>query len=205
MNTYLHLFYQSPSLVFSSRGKFWGWMCIGLIVLLIITVFIGLALSVDFAEKDSAHNLGCGTVLLVLPCLCIASCRSWYLAHSNYGLTAREARYRTAAIQKAHREYPYVVTITTGDQANDSTTTHHYLTRKRPKHGAFYAYQIKLVEPADPLGNTTDNKTGEQIKLQTIGERTLPVTAQHISVHDSTSYLKHKVQKTTDWMRKEIE
>lgn len=201
MSTYLHLFCQSPSLVFSSWGKFWYWICIGLIALLIITVDISLDLSVNFTGKDSSQNLGCGTVL-VLSCLCITSCISWYLTYSNYSLTAREARYRTAAIQKAHREYPYVVTITTGDQANNSTTTHHYLTRKRPKHGAFYAYQIKLVEPAGPLGNTTDNKTGEQIKLQTIGERALPVTAQHISVQDSTSYLKHKLKEHTNWMKK---
>lgn len=189
MSTYLHLFYQSPSLVLSSWGKFWSWIYIGLIVLLIITVGISLDLPVNFTGKDSSQNLGCGTVL-VLSCLCIASCISWYLTYSNYGLTAREARYRTTAIQKAHREYPYVVTITTDDQANNSTTTHHYLTRKRPKHGAFYAYQIKLVE------------TGEQAKLQTIGERALPVTAQHISVQDSTSYLKHKLKEHTCWMKK---
>lgn len=85
-------------------------------------------------------------------------------------------RIEKVAIQQAHKEYPYVLTIGPSDDGDSPTR---YLLKKKPHKAVADLYKLRFADDSKPY-------------IKHIGYRSLPAT-RSCSVNNSTGYLQDKV------------
>lgn len=85
-------------------------------------------------------------------------------------------RIEKVAIQQAHKEYPYVLTI---GPSENSSGNKHYLLKRKPHKGLADLYKLRFADDSKPY-------------IKHIGYRSLPAT-RSCSANNSTSYLHDKV------------
>lgn len=196
MNAYFKLFTTNPPTVTKNIPPFSIVSLLFIIVLLIVAAFFALsAIKAWNSTKkatykferlfDTAFPIIAAVISLATAViLAVVNCKP---THQKV-IASNAPQIEKAAIQQAHQEYPYVLTIKSSWISDESS---HYLLKCKPNKGIVDMYKLKFDEDID---------VAPKPYVKHVGYRALPISKSY-SINDSTSYLHDKVidEDCGDW------